>query len=145
MSNILEPNQELKQHNSLWSQTGMYELRMQDDGNLVLYQATTPNQSVSTHPLWNAWSSQLVPTWKTTDHPNQNVVLKMQDDGNLVIYDLSAGPGQERALWESDTVLAPGTNRCYLRVQDDGNLVIYLRGESGQEMARWDIRTGRLY
>jgi len=143
VANILEPNQELKQYSSLWSAQGLYELRMQDDGNLVLYQASTPNQSTGAHPLWDAWSSPLAPTWKTTDHPNQNVVLKMQDDGNLVIYDLTGGT--QRPLWESDTVFAPGTNRCFLRVQDDGNLVIYLRGDSGQELARWDIRSGRLY
>jgi hypothetical protein len=134
MSNVLEPNQELKQKTSLWSANRACELRMQDDGNLVVYQGA--------QPIWDAWSSPLAPTWKTADHPNQNVVLKMQDDGNLVIYDLTGGT--QRPLWESDTVLAPGTNRCYLRVQDDSNLVIYLRGD-GQEVARWDIRSGRLY
>ena len=148
MSNrVLGPNQELPQKNSLWSETGLYELRMQDDGNLVLYRASNPhhNEKNPANAQWDAWSSQLVPIWKTTDHPSQKVVLKMQDDGNLVMYDISAGPHQERSLWETDTVLGPGTNRRYLSLQDDGNMVVYEDVGGGQETAVWDIRTGRLY
>jgi hypothetical protein len=146
MSNrVLGPEQVLPQYQSVWSETGLYELRMQDDGNLVVYRAKTPHQKDGGTPQWDAWSSKLQPTWKTTDHPSQNVVLKMQGDGNLVIYDVSAGPGQERPLWETDTFLGEGTNRCYLSLQDDGNLVVYEDVGGGQEVAKWDIRTGRLY
>ena len=130
MSNVLEPNQELKQKTSLWSPNRAYELRLQDDGNLVMYHGT--------QPIWNAWESG----WKDTAiKPNRDVVLKMQDDGNLVMYH---NPGT--VLWESDTVVGPGTNNHQLRLQDDGNLVIYeSTGDSRLEQAKWDIRTGRLY
>src|SRR5262245_9552277 len=140
MSNhILGPEQVLKQDSSLWSEKGLYELRMQDDGNLVLYRATTPFQRAGAHPEWDAWTSPLLPTWTTPDHPKQNVVLKMQGDGNLVIYEV------ERPLWESDTFLGEGTNQRYLDVQDDGNLVIYQGSPlDSQNQPIWSRREGKI-
>ena len=107
MSNVLGPSQTLNQNNSLRSSSGMYELRMQDDGNLVLYRAGQANA------VWNAWESN----WKFPgDHPNEAAV-KMQDDGNLVIY------SHGRAMWESNSSNAI-TNTYSLTLHDDGNLVI---------------------
>jgi hypothetical protein len=65
----------------------------------------------------------------------------MQSDGNLVMYH---NPGT--VLWESNTFVGEGTNMHTLRLQDDGNLVIYeSTGDSRLEVAKWDIRMGRLY
>ena len=107
MSNILAPNETLHQNSSLASANQAYELRMQDDGNLVLY------RKADGVAIWNAWESSL---WHYPgDHPRA-AELKMQDDGNLVIY------SEGRAMWDSDTHGL--LNTTYLVLPDDGNLAI---------------------
>jgi hypothetical protein len=77
---------------------GRFQLVMQADGNLVLYQGTKA-----------LWSSG------TAGHPSSRGA--MQADGNLVVYDKSGA-----ALWASRTSGNPGAR---LAIQNDGNLVIY--------------------
>jgi hypothetical protein len=86
----------------IWSPNRLYVLRMQGDGNLVLYGAK--------------W----VAKWASGTQGNPGSVLVMQSDGNLVIY----GPGNV-AKWASGTQGNPGT---VLEVQDDGNVVLYAPG-----------------
>ena len=59
-----------------------YRLKMEDDGNLVLYDST--NKS--------CWSSN------SANKGQAPYSLKMQNDGNLVIYDNSS-----KAVWASGT------------------------------------------
>lgn len=80
------------------SADGAHVLRMQGDGNLVLY--TRAGAAV--------WSSR-------THLPGGRMVV--QSDGNVVILD-SAG----RPRWHSDT---PGRPGARLMLQGDGNLVLY--------------------
>ena len=111
MSNMLGPSDVLKINASLWSSNRAYELRMQGDGNLVVYQADT-KQSV-----WNAWTSG---RWM---YPGQNLPathLTMEPDGNLVLY------GAQEPLWDTDTH-GPMNTRC-LVLQDDGNLAVRVIG-----------------
>jgi hypothetical protein len=91
-------NQQLTVNQSLWSCNGRYQLKMQSDGNLVLY--TQSGRAL--------WASN---TWGTGGDS-----AIMQDDGNFVLYDGST------PLWSSDTW---GFDGAYLGVQDDGNLVVY--------------------
>lgn len=77
---------------------GRFQLTMQSDGNLVLYQGRNA-----------LWSSQ------TAGHPLGWAML--QDDGNLVIYDTVGMP-----YWSSRTAGHPNVR---LAIQDDGNLVLY--------------------
>src|SRR5690349_19718673 len=114
MSNILGPDQTLKQGDSLSSSDQAYELRMQTDGNLVLY------RKAGNQPLWNAWDSA---QWKTPGVHPQPVHLTMEKDGNLVIY------GPVGSLWETDTHGAE-TYSSLLVIQNDGNLVLYDFGPS---------------
>jgi uncharacterized repeat protein (TIGR01451 family) len=99
-------------------------LRMQLDGNLVLYDANDI-------PIWDSG---------TVGHPGAS--LAVQNDGNAVIYDRGS------PLWSTDTVattpsegcppdslvLFPGSalsspsGRFFLLYQLDGNLVLYDRG-----------------
>lgn len=79
------------------SQNGNVVLRMQTDGNLVLYTGSGA-----------AWDTG------TQGAGNRSV---MQTDGNLVVY---SGGGQ--ALWDSHTGYAGSS---FLKIQDDGKLVIY--------------------
>jgi hypothetical protein len=88
----LYPNQ------SISSCDGRFDLVLQSDGNLVLYQGTTP-----------LWASNTV--------GRNSAEAIMQDDGNFVLYDATGAP-----IWASNTQGYPG---AYLAVQNDGNLVVY--------------------
>lgn len=83
---------------SLFSSSAFYELRLQDDGNLVIY---TPNRAI--------WSS--LTFGQSVDR------LILQPDGNMVIYDTS-----NRPLWSSRT---NGLSGGKLTLQSDGNVVFY--------------------
>jgi hypothetical protein len=77
---------------------GRFVLNMQSDGNLVLYQGTTP-------------------LFATNTVGKRTAFAVMQGDGNLVLYNTSGQP-----VWASNTNGNPG---AFLAVQNDGNLVIY--------------------
>jgi hypothetical protein len=94
---ILNPGEDLQPGAYLLSPDHEYQLIMQGDGNLVLYNAAKEA----------LWSSQ-------TSGPGNYAA--MQTDGNFVVY--SGGT----ALWNSMT---SGFSGAYLQLQDDSNLVIY--------------------
>jgi hypothetical protein len=93
----------LYQGDSIWScdddkLVGKYQLTLQTDGNLVLY-----DHKMGTGPVWA--------TGVRGDY------AVMQSDGNFVLYQWSG-----HAVWASGTWRYPGS---YLALQDDGNLVVY--------------------
>jgi hypothetical protein len=92
----------LAQGQSLVSKNGAYELAMQADGNVVLY---------------NRGNGRAI--WSTGTYQGgcRGASLIMQTDGNLVVYD-----GGRRACWSSHTQGHAGAS---LTLQDDGNAVIY--------------------
>ena len=77
---------------------GRFALTLQSEGNLALYQGTTP--------LW---------TSGTNGRPL--IQGQMLPTGNFVLYDVSGRP-----LWATNTDGHPGS---HLLLQNDGNLVIY--------------------
>jgi len=85
---------------SLSSNNGTFVLKMQSDGNLVLY-------TDAGVPLWAS----------NTNGTSTGNYAVMQSDGNLVVYSSTHQP-----LWASNTSGNPGAK---LVMQDDGNLVIY--------------------
>lgn len=93
-SNIIMPNKCYTNDSTWWSDDNKNFLRMQIDGNLVLY--NNKNKAL--------WSS------KTSG--NKNAILHMQTDGNLVIYN---GSGS-KALWSSNT---HGNQGAYATLTDD--------------------------
>jgi hypothetical protein len=93
----LNPNDDVVSNN------GRFQLTMQSDGNLVLYDNARGRKVL--------WSSG------TQGQAVNNCI--MQSDGNLVIY------GFPNPVWDSGT---QGHPNAYLRVQDDGNMVIYPMG-----------------
>jgi subtilase family serine protease len=93
---------------ALYSPSEQYELTMQTDGNLVVYDNGAA--------IWNSG----------TEGTGTANYLTMQGDGNLVVY-TSAGT----AVWNSGT---EGTGTAnYLVMQNDGNLVVY----TGSGTAVW--------
>lgn len=93
----LSPGSVLRQGQSIASDSGQFVLRMQDDGNLVLYGPDGPMFATNT--------------------VGKGCQLEMQYDGNAVVYDRGHKP-----VWNSHT---QGNEGAALIVQDDGNLVIY--------------------
>jgi hypothetical protein len=90
---VLNPGQ------SAISGNGLFELVMQGDGNLVLYD---PGRVAR-------WDS------KTAGKPG--AWMQAQDDGNVVVY----APGN-RSIWITNTDGHAGSS---LAVQEDGNIAIY--------------------
>lgn len=65
--NTLGNDEWLLTGNSLWSENGVWELRMQQDGKIVVYENGQP-------------------TWQNTKQQRDDVKgVRMQADGNLVI------------------------------------------------------------
>jgi hypothetical protein len=100
-SDRLMPGQQLNVGQSIISKDGKFELVLQTDGNLVLYNR---DSAARDKDLWN-----------TRKFGGKKAV--MQKDGNFVVYD-----GSNRAIWSSATPRHPN---AYLVMQNDGNMVIY--------------------
>lgn len=97
-TDVIGPGGGLYQNQYLRSGDGRYSLRMQPDGNLVVY-------GPGNHALWNSRTFGNPGSW-----------FAVQPDGNLVVYN-SYG----RALWWSGMK----SNSKLLSMQPDGNLVQY--------------------
>lgn len=111
-SNRLSVHEILKAGEFLVSQNGSYYLRMQDDGNLVLY---APGNVVR-------WSS----------NTRGSNYLGNQGDGNLVVREnVTLTP-----RWDSRTA---GWGPSDLILQDDGNLVLYSAGNVPRWSSNNDI------
>ena len=89
----------LKLGEQLISKNGKYDLRMQTDGNLVVY--------CNGNALWHS----------ETYGRSVTGGLRFQGDSNLVIYD-------PNPIWHSSTYDSGATT---LIMQDDGNAVLYTR------------------
>lgn len=99
-ANGLQANQRGSVYSELVSNSRLFNLILQRDGNLVLY------RTQFCLPLW-ASNTQGMPV----DH------VIMQGDGNLVAYSVAGVP-----LWATNTEGNPGAS---VQLQDDGNLVVY--------------------
>jgi hypothetical protein len=93
---IIRPRAQICKNEAWTSGNGRAILRMQEDGNLVLYKDGRA-----------AWAAG---TWMRGD------CAVFQEDGNFVVYDSSGSP-----VWASGT----WRQGAYLAIQDDGNVVIY--------------------
>lgn len=79
-SNIIMPNKCYYNETYWWSKDNKYYLKMQSDGNLVIYNKS--NKSL----------------WSSKTNGNSGSILCMQSDGNLVIYNKNNNP-----IWHSGT------------------------------------------
>jgi nucleoid-associated protein YgaU len=109
---VMKAGDSLARGESLKSPNGRFELKMQPDGNIVLYDGTTP-------------------TWATNTQKDDAERLEMQDDGNLVAYQ-----GKKNAVWSTRT---SGKKGASLKLQDDGNLVVY--PQSSADKPLWSSGT----
>jgi hypothetical protein len=105
LTGVLPPGGRLNLEDDVISNNGRYQLILQRDGNLVLY-----DRSAGSRPLWST---------QTQGQAVHECV--MERDGNLVIY------GLPKQIWASQTQGHPNSFLC---VQDDGNVVIVPPGSS---------------
>ena len=101
-SSTMMPGESLSPGESISSPSGKYQLILQHDGNLVLYDTDGP-----------------VALWDSRTVGRSDRTLVMQPDGNLVLYELPVTPFD--ALWHSRTYGWPG---AFLTVRDDGTVTI---------------------
>jgi hypothetical protein len=92
---VLRAGQWLGPDQSVFSCDGRFQLRMQSDGNLVLYHFNSP-----------IWASNTI----------RGAMAVMQGDGNFVLYDTGG------FVPLSSGTVVPGS---HLGIQDDGNVVVY--------------------
>ena len=102
---FLRRDQALTTGQNLTSRNGFVDLRLQDDGNLVLYSGTRA-------------------LWASNTYGRSSYLATVQPDGNFVLYDRNDVPS-----WASGTLYSGET---YLAVQNDGNLVVYSWGDIPQ-------------
>jgi hypothetical protein len=102
---VMAAGSSLGREQSLYSCNGQFELRMQADGNLVLYHG---GRSPS-----DAW-------WATGTNGWDGFRADMQGDGNFVLY-TSSGTQPSDALWASDT---NGFGGAQLELGDDGTMSV---------------------
>lgn len=86
----LTANQRLNANDKLVNPTTAWELLMQDDGNLVIYDTTGAAR------------------WASNTYGNPGASALMQDDGNFVVYD-----SKYNALWATNTYGNPGSRSCF--------------------------------
>ncbi len=106
----IDAGQGLGPGKSLKSCDGRFELVMQTDGNVVLYEGQKA-------------------LWATGTNGKGGYAFVMQGDGNLVLYDAYQAP-----LWASNT---DGKSGDALAIQNDGNLVLYRAGKAIWDSGTW--------
>jgi hypothetical protein len=94
----LASGQSMHSGDTIKSMGGRYQLIMQKEGNLVLYNAANK------------------PVWASPTDGNPGARVDMQKEGNLVIYSAANKP-----VWASPTA---GNQGASLQVRDDGHLAI---------------------
>ncbi|MGN6317657.1 hypothetical protein [Trinickia sp.] len=118
----LAAGQDLKAGEAIRSDNGQYELQMQKDGNLVLYDVANGK---------SLWSSN------TSGSGAQ--VARLGKDGNLQVLN------GDRAVWSSNTA---GRSDVTLIPQDDGNLVLSAKtatvGAPPADVPVWSSKTEAL-
>jgi beta-glucanase (GH16 family) len=110
-ANRLTAGQRLTGGQRLTSSSGRFNLVMQSDGNLVIYDGAPGQNAIWATGTWN------LPNDRRPTHAD------MQADGNFVLYN-----DANQAAWASG-VFGNFINP-FLEMQDDGNLVIYQNGRS---------------
>jgi hypothetical protein len=147
-SKTFKPSEAIWSSNTHGKGKGPYKLKMQEDGNLVIYDGTNAA----------TWATD---TWNKGTGPHHLVV---QDDGNLVLYDSKKAPTWASNTYGKVAAASPPVHRdtlnqapkdflnqnsflkanhseYYARVQTDGNFVLYKHSDFQSSHAIWSSNT----
>lgn len=105
-TNQLNTQQTLNVNDTLTSNSGAYQLILQSDGNLCVYE-----------------QANHVCIWASGTSGKPSLYAIVVADGGLEIVDSNGS-----VIWDTGTFNAPYP---YITMQDDGNLVLYCEGYSG--------------
>ena len=140
MRNRLNAGDQLDVGDRLVSKNGKFLLVLKDNGNLALYQRTTPIDGGEPRPATVPSTGSLRPlgtrarrtrrrrrywdtdTWALPERQRPTRAL-MQSDAHFVLYDQGDAPRWASGTWGPEFV------EPYLVLQDDGNLVIFHDGD----------------
>ncbi len=100
---VLEVDNKLQIEQYLCSPNGRFDVKLQTDGNFVLYRSNGE------------------PIWATNTMNSKAEYIYLQRDGNLVLHTDDGVP-----VWASQTASSRSADNYILKLQDDGNLVIYI-------------------
>jgi len=121
----LQVTEKLGNDDELVSSNKEYALRMQNDGNLVLYK-TNLNDAKSKEAIWAS---------NTNGDGESPYRLVMQEDNHLVVYD-----GKDNVIWASGVRIKDPKQwqkSGFAALQDDGNFVV----RDGIWDVMWDSET----
>lgn len=104
---------------NLYSPNGWYRLKMQSDGNLVLYSKAQNSDSGPPSENYN------VALWSTQTAGSNATYAHFQEDGNLVLY-----RADNSVAFNLNKSLYPQNAGKKLALQNDGNLVVYGTGDT---------------
>ncbi|PXW25155.1 UNVERIFIED_CONTAM: D-mannose binding lectin [Williamsia faeni] len=122
----LGPGDVLRVDQNLKSPNGQYELLLQEDSNIVLYQLFASNKKA---------------TWASNTGGSGGNLLVMQSDGNLVLYKASLGPiWQGEQVWATDTAGAVDDAGGTAELRDDGHLVVHTGNVAHWATGQFEVR-----
>lgn len=136
----LTNGQYLSNDDYLVSDNNQFVAVMQDDGNFVLYYATTtspPNPDFS-RPYWSC-GANAVKNYSGVAHGGQYIAM-MQSDGNFVLYNGSDPAHLGTPYWATNTNQSP-PSQYFAIIQDDANFVVYRGTPSISGTPVWDTKT----
>ncbi|KAE8139528.1 bulb-type lectin domain-containing protein [Aspergillus pseudotamarii] len=112
MPDTLHNGEWLDVGNSLWSENGQFEFRMQDDGKIAVYKGGDPDNGDDGECIWQ----------NTPQQRDDIKGIKMQEDGNFCMY---TNEGVGHCTWHTNTAAPTGDDSVYCIMQNDGNVVLY--------------------
>jgi hypothetical protein len=167
----LSTNNTMADQQCLRSPNGRYAFRVQNDGNAVVYDGSTPIWHTHTYGVANrylsfqmdgnlvVYNANRTPAWNAATNGRGGTILKMQDDGNLVIYRLNnsvvwsskyghtpfCGLGSA-TLTRAQTLrngqkLVSSNSRYCFIMQTDGNAVVFDSDYAGKLTPIWHSNT----
>ncbi len=129
----LGQQQSLQAGEALYSANGRYQLLLQTDGNLVIYDSVTGTPTQPT-AIWQSGTG-------AGSSGAESLRLTMQDDGNLVLYRGAT------ALWSSQTqgkgMMLRLSDAGQLELRDDAGAVRWTSSNAAQTTGKERVSTAR--
>lgn len=104
----------LQKNEVIYSANGWYKIKMQNDGNLVIYNKNAGSGEVPSAAVWSSNTSQSAAHY-----------AYFQADGNLVLYDNTGVGGTGNIVWSWNQGQYNGANASFWKLENNGELRLY--------------------